>query len=74
VGITAKPGLPVVVFDPTQPAQQAFATLADFATSPYGRCTQVYEVGPKREFDDFASFFSPELSHARLAWKATQQQ
>lgn len=35
-GIMVKPGLPVVVFDPTQPAQQEFATLTDFAASPYG--------------------------------------
>lgn len=76
VGITAKPGLPVVVFDPTQPTQQDFATLADFVASPYGRCTQLYEVGPQRTLDSFTSFFGPELPHvrpeARLAWDATQ--
>jgi hypothetical protein len=46
VSVTAKPGLPVVVFDPSEPAQQEYATLADFAASAYGRGTQVYEVGP----------------------------
>ena len=76
VGITAKPGLPVVVFDPTQPAQQDFATLADFVASPYGRCTQLYEVGPRRTLDSFTSFFGPGLPRvrpeARLAWEATR--
>jgi hypothetical protein len=65
VSITAKPGLPVVVFDPTKPAQQEFATLADFVASPYGRCTQVYEVGPQRTLDSFTSFFGSGLPHVR---------
>lgn len=76
VGITAKPGLPVVVFDPTQPVQQDFATLADFVASPYGRCTQVYEVSLSRGLDSFTPVFGPGLPHvrptARLAWEATQ--
>lgn len=76
VGITAKPGLPVVVFDPTQPAQQEYDTLANFVASPYGRCTQVYEVSLRRGLDSFTPVFGPGLPHvrptARLAWEATQ--
>lgn len=61
VGVTAKPGLPVVVFDPSQPAQQEFATLVDFVASPYGRCTQVYEVSLERGLTYFAPVFGPML-------------
>lgn len=64
------------MFAPTKPAQQDFATLADFVASPYGRCTQLYEVGPQRTLDSFTSFFGPGLPgvrpEARLAWEATQ--
>ena len=74
--VTARPGLPVVLFDPTQGQAQTFATLADFAASPYGRCTQVYEVGLERSMGHFTSFFGPGLPHVRptvrLAWEATQ--
>jgi hypothetical protein len=65
LSITAKPSLPVVVFDPTKPAPQDFATLADFVASPHGRCTQLYEVGPQRTLDSFTSFFGPELTQVQ---------
>lgn len=76
VGITAKPGLPVVVFDPIQPVQQDFATLADFVASPYGRYTQLYEVSLGRGLDSFTPVFGPGLPGVRpeawLAWEATR--
>lgn len=60
-----KPGLPVVVFDSTQPAQLRFETLADFSISAYGRCIMVSEVSILRGLYFFPPAFAPELPHVR---------
>jgi len=76
--VLGKPGLPVVVFDPTQPEQLRFETLADFSTSTYGRwrCVMVSEVSILCGLSFFPLAFAPRLPHvrpeARLAWEATK--
>lgn len=76
VAVSARPGLPVTLFDPTQAQAQSFASLADLVASAYGQCTQVYEVGLARGLDYYRPVFGPGLPHVRpavrLAWEATQ--
>jgi hypothetical protein len=65
VAVLGKPGLPVIVFDPTQPTQLAFETLADFSASTYGRCIMVNEVSILRGLDFFPPVFGAGLPQAR---------
>lgn len=71
VGISAAPGLPVILFDPLHTQAQHFATLHDFLSSSYGQCTQVYEVSalPGQEF--FRPVSGPSLAQARIEARLT---
>ena len=71
--VLGKPGLPVVVFDPTQPEQLRFETLADFSTSTYGQCIMVSEVSILRGLDFFPAAFAPRLPHVRPEVRETTQ-
>lgn len=63
--VLGKPGLPVIVFDPTQAEQLAFDTLADFSASAYGQCILVSEVSILHGLDFFPAAFAPGLPHVR---------
>ena len=73
IAVLAKPGLPVLVFDPAQDEKQEFETLEDFIASPYSQCFHVYLL-----FDGSPTFFTgcygPDAPHVTPAVRGRWQQ